>query len=563
MIYPFVYEIPAILHRLGVEKAVICPGSRSAPLTLAFARYTGILEYVVSDERSAGFIALGMAMASRKPVVLICTSGTAALNMAPSVAEAFYQERPLIILTADRPPEMIDQWDGQTIRQKDLYGSHAKASYEFPLDYLKDENQWYIRRMISEAVAIANGPVPGPVHINVPFREPLYPQLQEPYTQPKSVGGYQRESVATRLSTDRIEVLSKEWDNAKNILLIAGQQDHDEAIIAMAESLTGKLHIPIIGEVTSNLHGAKDIIKTHDIIFWNGKPEEKPELKPDLLITIGKSGLSKSLKQLLRHHQPTMNWHIRQGDRVADNFQSITRVLPLSVQDFLEIIADFKPKDKGYKEIWQAHETRASQFLEAEDPEPWSELKAIKPVLAAVPPHGDLHLANSMPVRYAAIAGIPATGVRIFANRGTSGVDGCTSTALGTSLVSGRETWLLTGDVAFFYDRNAFWHEYRPEKMVIILFNNQGGGIFRLIDGPGSQPELKTHFETHQPLKGQHLAEEFGFGYREAHDMDSLISGLDWVGQKAKGINILEITTTGPENKKALETFKKTYNKQS
>jgi len=187
MILQPIVDATEICARQGVRQAVLCPGSRCAPLTLAFSRHPPITTYAIPDERSAGFIGLGLAQNKREPVVLVCTSGTAAYNFAPSVAEAYYQQLPLIVFTADRPPELIDQWDGQSIRQKELYGRHVKRSYHLPDDYNPPQTATEIHQIINEALQLSLTPPLGPVHINCPFREPFYPEAGEELTANKKL----------------------------------------------------------------------------------------------------------------------------------------------------------------------------------------------------------------------------------------------------------------------------------------------------------------------------------------------------------------------------------------
>ncbi len=554
MIIQPVVNIAEICARKGVENVVLSPGSRCAPLTIAFARHPKLKVRTVSDERAAAFIALGMALTTGKPTVLVCTSGTAALNYAPAVAEAFFQQVPLLILTADRPPEWIDQLDGQTIRQQNVYGQHIKQSYTFPSDFSHKDSIWHSERMVSEALNEAVAYPAGPVHINIPLREPFYPAPGEELEFSTDVKIIEEEPANYTLSAAQVQ---QEFSNFNRILIVAGQQNHTLELLPIIERFAQKTSAVVVGDLISNLHELPQTIRHQDAILACPETEKLGKLQPDLLITFGKSIISKALKLYLRKYKPAAHWHIQPAGHVADTYQSLTRIIRSTPEAFFESI-NAGNSDTNYSATWSEIENKASTFLrnytsEAE----LSELTVVSRVLEILPEKSNLHLANSMAVRYANVVGLDAgKKVEVYANRGTSGIDGSNSTTVGCALTSPAITTLLTGDMAFFYDRNGLWHNYLPQNLRIVILNNHAGGIFRLIDGPKQQPELEEFFETKQALDAANTAKDFGINYTACHSLTDLQKALAAFFAADAGAGILEIFTDSKANAAAFAKYK-------
>ncbi len=560
MNYTPIYNIAEICHQLGVSDAVLSPGSRNAPLIISFSRYKKIKTYVINDERSAAFIALGMSQKSKMPVVLIATSGSAAYNYAPAIAEAFFQQIPLIILTADRPAEWIDQRDGQTIYQQNIYGNHIKKSLQCPIDIDNDDAAWHFERIFSEAINLANNGAKGPVHINIPFREPFYPQKEEKPDY-KKVKTIHQSFITKQLSGADWAYLVDEWNRYDKRLIVIGQHHLSTELLLILGELKAKKHIPVIGGILSNMHAIPEIIKSHDI-FIDGLGEKKlKELQPELLITFGKSVLSKGLKKYLRTHKPKAHWHIQQDGISPDTFQSLTRIIPVAPISFFNSIKDIVKKSHfGYSQKWVSYQNTSREFVQDfHSKEVFNEFTTVNTILSNLPMSCDIHLANSMTVRYASIIGLSHSyrQVELFCNRGTSGIDGSTSTALGSALKAKKTTLLITGDMAFFYDRNAFWHHHIPSNLRIIVLNNHGGGIFDLIDGPDKLPEKEEFFITKQDLKAKNLAEEFGLTYYHCASIDGLSNGLNKFWVQDGHPKILEIESFIDVNTQVFKKFKK------
>ncbi|GAA4504940.1 2-succinyl-5-enolpyruvyl-6-hydroxy-3-cyclohexene- 1-carboxylic-acid synthase [Hymenobacter ginsengisoli] len=591
-----VFNIAEICARHGITDVILSPGSRSAPLTLAFARhpaYQGLLR-VVPDERAAAFIGLGIAQATRRPVVLVCTSGTAGLNYAPAVAEAFFQQIPLLILTADRPPEWIDQLDGQTIRQRNLYGAHAKGTFDFPADTSHADAKWHAERIINEAINLTLAGPAGPVHVNVPLREPFYPKAGEEVAYEASVKIIRDEHATTTLPPGEILDLRRRLRDAGQVLVVAGQQAGQASLTAALYEFAAVRQLPVVADSIANLQDVP-AVRRQDIFLAGLSKEQKESLKPDLLITFGQSLISKALKLFLREASPAQHWHLQASGEAADTFRSLTRVIRVAPTVFFQQLTASETKDYNRAEslgpgyflslreaqkvtedtalaespdapaapslTWQQADSLAANFLArffAAEGQPFNEFSAMQRALASLPEGTALHLANSMAVRYANIIGLPeGKQVAVFANRGTSGIDGCTSTAVGAALAQPeRPVVLLTGDVAFFYDRNAFWHNYPAPNLRVVLFNNHGGGIFRLIDGPRQQPELDEFFETHQALTAENLCRDFKLRYLPVSSFAELEAALPVFFAAESGAAVLEIFTDSKTNAAFFEEYR-------
>jgi 2-succinyl-5-enolpyruvyl-6-hydroxy-3-cyclohexene-1-carboxylate synthase len=355
------------------------------------------------------------------------------------------------------------------------------------------------------------------------------------------------------------------------VMVIAGQQEYNDALIKLVDRFSRKHHAAVVGDVISNFHGSENTIRFADSILGQGSKSVQESLQPELLITFGKSIISKNVKQFLRSHKPLEHWHIQPAGTVPDSFQSLTRVIRSSVENFFESLLNTEhpgkfenQKKSNYFHLWQAEEHRTQRsysdfFQEAS----FAELSVLKEIIQSLPLRCNLHLSNSMAVRYANMIGLTPQqkGVHVFANRGTSGIDGCTSTAVGNALVSDVPTILITGDMAFFYDRNAFWHNYNLPNLHIVVVNNQGGIIFGMIDGPGDLPESEEYFVTQQKLSAKNLAEEFGTSYILLDTLKKTKNSLKDFFNFEGTVKILELKSDPNEAKEAFNKFKLTIKK--
>jgi 2-succinyl-5-enolpyruvyl-6-hydroxy-3-cyclohexene-1-carboxylate synthase len=561
-----IFDIAELCARKGVTQAILCPGSRCAPLTLAFANHKDFQVKTISDERSAAFIAHGLAQQSQSPVILVCTSGSAAYNFAPAVAEAFFSQTPLIIFTADRPKEWIDQYDGQTIRQENIFGAHVKKSLTLPEDYEHKDSVWFIHRSINEAINLSEEFPKGPVHINVPLREPLYPTKNEKIAFTKNLRAIAIEKPSQLLHKEVTDNLRNQLSKFTKTLVVAGQHNFDDALGKVVGKFSRSNFAPIVGDILSNLHANQSTVRYSDTFLAMCGDDVQQSLQPELLITFGKSVISKHTKLFLRKLKPIEHWHIQAAGDVADTYQSLTKVIRCEPKDFFKSLATEKrskgfdiQKRENFLRIWQAEEHRTlTSMTKYFSGSVFSELALVKEFISNLPQRCNLHLANSMAVRYGNFAGIEPgkKGIHVFSNRGTSGIDGCTSTAVGHSLCNEVPNFLITGDMAFFYDRNAFWHNYSLPNLHVLVLNNHGGIIFNMIDGPGNVPERDNFFVTKQELTARHLAAEFGFDHIHIDSIKKIKHSLkDFFIFDGK-TKLLEVESSQEENKAAFEQFK-------
>ncbi|GAB2568548.1 2-succinyl-5-enolpyruvyl-6-hydroxy-3-cyclohexene-1-carboxylic-acid synthase [Spirosoma areae] len=566
-----IVNLAELLYQKGITDVVVCPGSRSAPLTLAVARHPHLRVRVLADERSAGFVALGMAQQSQTPVAVICTSGSAVYNLAPAVVEAYFQQVPLLLLTADRPHEWLHQQDGQTMNQVGVFGPHVKRSYDLPADYAHADARWFIQRSVNEAVQLSQAAPPGPVHLNVPLREPFYPTAEESFAYgPVRVIDVLASQPA--LAPDTWHTLLGEWERSERILIAVGQLPHNPALVAVLQKISEELGIPVIGEIISNLP-VNDLFITHtDTLLAGMTDDTASELRPDLLLTVGNSFLTRTLKTFLRTYSPHRHWHIQpSADRLTDPFQSLTTLIPAQPLPFLEkLFADLDygrflqggEDDEAHDFLtrWQSADRRAARLVDktlTQPHQPLTDWWAVQTVLEHLPENSDLHLANSMPVRYANLCGLSERQhIRVWANRGVSGIDGCLSTAVGAALMTSELVTVLIGDVAFFYDRNALWSAPVPPNLRIVLLNNDSGHIFRLIDGPSRQPELETYFETPHGYTAKNTALDAQVGYQAAASADHLRLLLPDFFSPGHQAKLLELSTDKYANQTQFDTYR-------
>lgn len=552
MIIQPILDLVAICAKKGIQNAILSPGSRCAPLTLAFARHPEIHARTIPDERAAAFIALGMAQQLGQPVVLVCTSGSAALNYFPAISEAFFQQIPLLILTADRPTEWIDQWDGQTIFQEEVYGKHVKKSFRFPDSFEQKDQVWHAGRIVNEAINLSKQFPAGPVHINIPLREPFYPTEGEKFEYPEIPREFTLVTSQTQLSEESLRHIKNRLQEVKRLMIVPGQQKPNPQLQTLLDQLAKNKQVVVVSDSISNLQGEHSI-SLHD--HWLGNEKLHAELVPDLVITFGKSVISKSLKQFLRK-QSCSHWHIQPDGQAKDTFQHLTRILACSPMGFFTWLSQNLPIQEGdFAQNWMSLEKRVQAALpEIFESVEFGEYPALHRVLKKIPPFSKIHLANSMAVRYVNFLG--KRNQEIICNRGTSGIDGSNSTAVGCTFTTKEPVTLITGDMAFFYDRNAFWHNYNIPNLRVILLNNHAGGIFRIIDGPSKQPELEEFFETSQKLNASHLAEEFGFEYCLAKNQDELEAALLNFYTPSLRPKIIEIESSSPKNVEILKQVK-------
>ncbi len=545
MLHPFqhIVDLSEICHFRGINSIVISPGSRNAPLINAFYSRFGRSCYSIVDERSAGYFALGIAWYTRAPVVLISTSGTAALNYSPAIAEAYYSQIPLLVITADRPGEWIDQLDNQTIRQKEVYRNFIKRSYHLPEIINNEQMLRDVHYQLQEAISYTQDNPRGPVHINVPLDEPLYTDLP---SASKNIASF----VMDHHSDDIFipDELSSAWQNAGNILIIHGQ-DHPqsgatEVLFAVSE-LPG---VVVIAESISNVN-SDTIISLTDPIFSRFRSDLLKS--PDLLIYSGGQVVSKRLKKYLRDFTHLHTWRIGVDDFPIDTFKKKNSLLSapaVPVYARLTQIPRNARKHTGYKESWQKVSAEARKLVEhLQKKLPFSDISAMQIILDNLPLNSNLELGNSSAVRLAQFFKAPDT-VQIFSNRGVSGIDGCLSAASGTAVASNQLTIAVLGDLSFVYDSNALWNSRLSQYLKVIVLNNRGGGIFSLLEGPSKKIAYEEFFIAYHPVHLQKLAEAFNLDYFCCKDAESLTRELPRFFQANDKAGVLEIKTEREKN---------------
>lgn len=547
-----VEEFINICVQKGMEHIVISPGSRNAPLTISFARNKKIKTTVIVDERSAGFFALGIAQQTRKVVGLLCTSGSALLNYAPAVSEAYHQGIPLLVISADRPSQWVGQDDSQTIKQDNIFQNIVKASYNLPDCQTDSGLSIFFNRMCNEAFMKIYELKNGPVHINYPLNEPLYDFKEQSGKQERII---QQINPDSRIADDDLQYLKSCVQENKKILIVASLYYPNRDLNDALNHLSKQNNIVVISETVSNISG-KDILPSIDKLITTIKEDEKEDFKPDLIINFGGPIISKMLKQFIRDNKPENHWYIAQEDKFVDTFLALSLHINLKPEDIFPLLSvDLKASDSSYKLLWHNRDASVNilhnKYIGNIN---WSDMQAFNLIFKSLPDNINLHLANSSVVRYAQLFRT-SNVMQINSNRGVSGIDGCTSTALGASYVNNKLTCLITGDLSFFYDSNAMWNKYIKANFRIIVINNSGGGIFRFIPGSSDVDELEEYFEHVQDYSIDKIAETFGFDYLRADNKEQLDIALSEFYEQGEKAKILEIKTPRKLNSQVLKNY--------
>ena len=534
-----------LLQEYGIFDIVISPGSRNAPLAIHFSETDDFNCYSIVDERSAGFVGIGMAKSIKKPVALTCTSGSAAANYYPAITEAFYQNTPLLVLTADRPTDIVDIFDGQTIRQKYLYQQHSYGDFQLLEDSMEnadDENFAIIKKAIEVCFEKQ-----GPVHINIPLEEPLYNMVSE-------LPGFQSvEKTIRTISYDLPPHLVADWNISKRIMILVGTRDYNEELEMQLSQLVKNHTVVVLKEANSNLKHDKFFAHIDRYIF-NFQEEDYRTYAPDLLITVGQNVVSKKVKQFLRKANPKNHWHI---DEVwhPDTFFALTEKVKTSPEKFFGQLLNFIALEpRAYFNLWDVlRDKRDLKHLEYCLQTRFSDFKLFEFLSHQLPENINLHISNSSAIRYAQLFDFDKN--RVYCNRGTSGIDGSTSTAMGFAIKDVQQTVLVTGDMSFFYDINGLWNNYIPPYTRIIVFNNGGGDIFKIIPGPSSTNALDEFILTKHHKNAEHIAKHFGFAYTLVDDEDTLCRVLDNFFKPDEKAKILEVDTSAIENAEVLKGY--------
>ncbi len=540
----------------GMKHLVFSPGSRNAPFIIAFDEHPDTKCVVIHDERSAAFFAMGMAQQLNEPVGIVCTSGSAVLNYYPAIAEAYYQCIPLIAITADRPSEWIDQGDGQTIVQDNVFQNHIRYSKTFSEQILSEDHKWYLEREISTAFNIGNGKWKGPIHLNMSFSEPLYSSEEIQIAKHKVIKTLQSDF---QLSLNDSVELIKNWENSPKKMIVCGQMPEDKALLKQLKQLAEDTSIAVLVENTSNLVDPS-FIHCIDRTLNAITDEQLEAFSPDLLITIGGAVVSKRIKAYLRKYNPNFHYKIGFDFPYMDTYQSLTHTYECEPHAFIWTLNQIN-KEKNTS-MFGARWKQKDYLVQDKLPEfyrdlVYSDLKVFETIIDYLPESSHLHMANSSVVRYCQLFD-PIQSIKYWSNRGTSGIDGSTSTACGAAFVKPEElNVLITGDVSFFYDSNALWNQHLTSNLRIILINNGGGGIFKIIPGPSSSNQLDHYFVAEHNYSAEYICKAFGVEYMKATSIEDIEEQMEeFYIYKEEGRPILiEIFTPSDINHLLLQDY--------
>ncbi len=537
------------LHRLGLRHAVISPGSRSTPLTIAFARHRGVEAVPVLDERSAGFFALGLAKRTQRPVVVLCTSGTAGANIYPAVIEAQESGVPLLMISADRPPEMRECRSGQTIDQQKLYGGHVNFYHELAVPAASLPRLRYLRQTVAYAWERAQWPDGGPVHLNAPFRDPLAPiaddstwRLESSLRKEAFFAGIQP-LKQNPVTLDQVSIPS-----AKRGLVVVGptEEGFSSSDAEVLLTLAQKLGWPVLADGLSGLRGAAgrcpNLVTRYDAIVRSAPAARR--LKPDFVLGIGGWPTSKALRSWLEMMAPAV-WLITARAQNPDALHLATRLLRGGLRSLNPRVDSATKGQLRYTDSWRRAELVATRSLERALARAHKnfEGRAVAILARHLPKRTPVFVANSMPVRdveYFWPANEQAH--QIYFNRGANGIDGTLSTALGITHGNPRPAVLLTGDLALLHDTNGFL--LRPKlkgSLTIVLINNHGGGIFEHLPVAKFNPPFEEFFATPQEADFKRLCGAYGATHVRVRDWKHLAGLVARLPRQ--GIRVLEVRT--------------------
>ncbi len=532
----------------GITHIVISPGSRNAPLIIGFTEHPDFKNYSIVDERCAAFFALGLAQQLQKPVAVVCTSGSALLNYFPAVAEAFYSDIPLVVLSADRPEDLVEIGDGQTIQQEQVYGKHslyAANCREGQKHQVFNETE--INIALNTAIELR-----GPVHINIPFSEPLYHTADDLSVRPQHVPA--RKKTPEKIEGDAFEDFLETWNSSAKKMVLVGVLNPNSIEEKQIQALAADKSVLVLTETTSNLHHP-NFIPAIDQLISSLSENELEALQPDVLLTFGGMVVSKRIKAFLRKFQPKTHWHI-DSKKAYDTFFALDVHCKTMPNYFLKTLySKARPVKSEYKKQWlDIRKHRLSKHEDYLAEIPFSDFKVFSIVFQALPKAIQLQLANSASIRYAQLFELDPS-FQVFCNRGTSGIDGSTSTAIGAAVASSKQTVFITGDLSFFYDSNALWNDFIPNNFRIIIVNNSGGGIFRILPGDKQSDNFKTYFETKHQLTAVQMCDMYELEYTSASSEREVSSALQDFFQESERPRVLEIFTPSEVNDQILITY--------
>ena len=549
--------LTSLLLEYGVSDAVVCPGSRNAPIVHNLSVCEAIRCRPVTDERSAAFYALGLSIATRRPTVVCVTSGSALLNVMPAVAEAAYQHVPLVVISADRPLQWIDQLDGQTIPQSDALGRFVRKAVQLPEPH-NDEERWLCRRLVNEAMHLATCRQGAPVHINVPISEPLFEFDTEQLPQ-LSRFNYIKRAVIKDASMDMPDAFHK----AKRPMIVIGQLAHGTVSHETIRSLSEKYVVmsePLSNPSYMTIHfdeAIRYIVSDNSSI--NDDEDDKTAYYPDYVIYVGDTLVSKPARRFLRNAKAPSCLITPDAADIHDPLMTLTDIVECdtdSINALLASLCDAPDTDERcrFHDRWQSFLDAYAAHADAYAPE-YSQMATVKyfeEQLADLDIDICVHYANSSAVRLACIY----AQHYVWCNRGVNGIEGSLSTAAGFSLATHDMTVCVIGDLSFFYDQNALWNSNLRGNLRIILLNNRGGGIFRQLPGLSDSPAADDLVMASHENTAQGICTQNDIGYMSAKNMDEMQIGVvTLLTRESERPMLLEVFTDSNDDVKALEKY--------
>ena len=549
--------LTSLLLEYGVSDAVVCPGSRNAPIVHNLSVCEAIRCRPVTDERSAAFYALGLAIATRRPTVVCVTSGSALLNVMPAVAEAAYQHVPLVVISADRPQQWIDQLDGQTIPQSDALGRFVRKAVQLPEPH-NDEERWLCRRLVNEAMHLATCRQGAPVHINVPISEPLFEFDTEQLPQLSRFNNIKRAAIKDA-SMDMPDAFHK----AKRPMIVIGQLAHGTVSHETIRSLSEKYVVmsePLSNPSYMTIHfdeAIRYIVSDNSSI--NDDEDDKTAYYPDYVIYVGDTLVSKPARRFLRNAKAPSCLITPDAADIHDPLMTLTDIVECdtdSINALLASLCDAPDTDERcrFHDRWQSFLDAYAAHADAYAPE-YSQMATVKyfeEQLADLDIDICVHYANSSAVRLACIY----AQHYVWCNRGVNGIEGSLSTAAGFSLATHDMTVCVIGDLSFFYDQNALWNSNLRGNLRIILLNNRGGGIFRQLPGLSDSPAADDLVMASHENTAQGICTQNDIGYMSAKNMDEMQIGVvTLLTRESERPMLLEVFTDSNDDVKALEKY--------
>lgn len=549
--------LTSLLLEYGVSDAVVCPGSRNAPIVHNLSVCEAIRCRPVTDERSAAFYALGLAIATRRPTVVCVTSGSALLNVMPAVAEAAYQHVPLVVISADRPQQWIDQLDGQTIPQSDALGRFVRKAVQLPEPH-NDEERWLCRRLVNEAMHLATCRQGAPVHINVPISEPLFEFDTEQLPQ-LSRFNYIKRAAIKDASMDMPDA----FHDATRPMIVIGQLAHGTVSHETIRSLSEKYVVmsePLSNPSYMTIHfdeAIRYIVSDNSSI--NDDEDDKTAYYPDYVIYVGDTLVSKPARRFLRNAKAPSCLITPDAADIHDPLMTLTDIVECdtdSINALLASLCDAPDTDERcrFHDRWQSFLDAYAAHADAYAPE-YSQMATVKyfeEQLADLDIDICVHYANSSAVRLACIY----AQHYVWCNRGVNGIEGSLSTAAGFSLATHDMTVCVIGDLSFFYDQNALWNSNLRGNLRIILLNNRGGGIFRQLPGLSDSPAADDLVMASHENTAQGICTQNDIGYLSAKNMDEMQIGVvTLLTRESERPMLLEVFTDSNDDVKALEKY--------